>query len=69
MTIPEAKERLPDVLVRCAANMVVLAQVSGRLSPFATVTLPRAPGGRQDSHKFSWQAVARAATHGTALAL
>jgi hypothetical protein len=69
MTIDEAKERLPSVQVRCAANMVVLCKVSGRRNPYATVTIPCAPGGRLDQHEFSWKAVALAATHGIPLAV
>lgn len=68
MTIDEAKERLPDVQVRCGANMVILCQVSGRQNGHATVTIPCAPGGRLDQHEFSWKAVAFAVTHGITLA-
>ena len=69
VTINEVKERLPDVSVRCAANMVVLCQVSGRLNDYATVTIPCAPGGRVDTYEFSWKAVAMAVTHGIPLAV
>jgi len=68
VTIDEVKERLPDVELRCAANMVVLCQVSGRRNDYATVTIPCAPGGRTHRHEFSWKAVALAVTHGIPLA-
>jgi hypothetical protein len=67
MTVDEAKEKLPDVLVRCGANMTVLAQTSGRKEPYATVTLPSSPGGTPSVWQFSWESIARAATEGRCL--
>ena len=61
MTVPEAKDGLPDVIVVPTFGAFIECRTTGRNERFATVTaVDPAWGGA--SWQFSWEAIARAAT-------
>lgn len=69
LTVKQVKAELPSVPVRTASGKRYMARVSGRLNPFATVTLSYIEHGSPRHHLrgqpwadwyFSWEAVTRA---------
>lgn len=75
MTVSEAKRDLPNVKVRIGRK-VFSAQVSGRLNPFATVTVSYIHSGAPRHYlrgqpwidaQFSWDAIAHSLTTGKPL--
>jgi hypothetical protein len=75
LTVSQVKRDLPWVAIKIGGR-VLTARVSGRLNPFATVTVAYIDNGKPNEYlrgapwadyQFSWEAVTRAINNATPL--